>query len=90
MPHEVGQRVEALFRKRLRGGWGMTETASAGSRIPITVEPRAGLIGTPLPNIELRIVGLHDPATVLGPEPGGGRSPFADRTSFPGTGSSRS
>ena len=67
MPHEVGQRVEALFQKRLRGGWGMTETASAGSRIPITVEPRAGLIGTPLPNIELRIVGLNDPTQVLGP-----------------------
>jgi long-chain acyl-CoA synthetase len=67
MPHEVGQRVEALFQKRLRGGWGMTETASAGSRIPITVEPRPGLIGTPLPNIELRIVGLNDPTQILGP-----------------------
>jgi len=67
MPHEVGQRVEALFQKRLRGGWGMTETASAGSRIPITVEPRAGLIGTPLPNIELRIVGLNDSSQILGP-----------------------
>jgi long-chain acyl-CoA synthetase len=67
MPHEVGQRVEALFQKRLRGGWGMTETASSGSRIPITVEPRPGLIGTPLPNIELRIVGLNDPTQVLGP-----------------------
>jgi long-chain acyl-CoA synthetase len=67
MPHEVGQRVEGLFRKRLRGGWGMTETAAAGSRIPLTVEPRAGLIGTPLPNIEMRIVALTDPAKVLGP-----------------------
>jgi long-chain acyl-CoA synthetase len=67
MPHEVGQQVEALFKKRLRGGWGMTETCAAGSRIPITVEPRPGLIGTPLPNIEIRIVSLNDPTQVLGP-----------------------
>jgi long-chain acyl-CoA synthetase len=66
MPHEVGQRVEGLFKKRLRGGWGMTETAAAGSRIPITVEPRPGLIGVPLCNIEMRIVGLNDPTQVLG------------------------
>jgi long-chain acyl-CoA synthetase len=67
MPHDVGQRVEALFKKRLRGGWGMTETAAAGSRIPITVEPRPGLIGVPLCNIEMRIVALEDPARVLAP-----------------------
>ena len=67
MPHEVGQRVEALFHNRLRGGWGMTETSAAGSRIPLTVEPRAGLIGVPLCNIEIRIVGLTDPTLVLGP-----------------------
>jgi long-chain acyl-CoA synthetase len=67
MPHEVGQRVEALFNKRLRGGWGMTETAAAGSRIPVTVEPAPGLIGTPLPNIELRIVSINDPTQVMGP-----------------------
>ena len=66
MPHEVGQRVEALFQKRLRGGWGMTETAAAGSRIPITVEPRPGLIGVPLCNVEMRIVALGDPTQVLG------------------------
>jgi long-chain acyl-CoA synthetase len=66
MPHEVGQRVEALFKNRLRGGWGMTETAAAGSRIPITVEPRPGLIGAPLPNIDMRIVSLTDPTQVLG------------------------
>jgi long-chain acyl-CoA synthetase len=66
MPHEVGQRVEGLFKKRLRGGWGMTETAAAGSRIPITVEPRPGLIGVPLCNIEMRIVDLNDSTKVLG------------------------
>jgi len=67
LPHEVGLQVEALFRRRLRSGWGMTETAAAGSRIPVTVENRPGLIGVPLCNIELRIVSLNDPARVLGP-----------------------
>jgi long-chain acyl-CoA synthetase len=67
MPHEVSQRVEALFRRRLRSGWGMTETAAAGSRIPSNVDMRAGLIGVPLPCIDMRIVSLGDPTQVLGP-----------------------
>jgi len=66
MPHEVSQRVETMFHRRLRSGWGMTETAAAGSRIPANVDMRAGLIGVPLPNIEMRIVSLTDPAQVLG------------------------
>ncbi len=66
MPHEVSQQVETMFHRRLRSGWGMTETAAAGSRIPANVEMRAGLIGVPLPNIEMRIVSLADPAQVLG------------------------
>jgi long-chain acyl-CoA synthetase len=44
----------------------MTETAAAGSRIPITVEPRPGLIGVPLCNVEMRIVALGDPTQALG------------------------
>jgi long-chain acyl-CoA synthetase len=67
MPHEVSQRVEALFGRPLRSGWGMTETAAAGSRIPPNVPMRAGLIGVPLPNIDMRIVSLADPAMVLAP-----------------------
>jgi long-chain acyl-CoA synthetase len=66
MPHEVGQQVEALFKQRMRGGWGMTETVAAGTRIPVDVAPRAGLIGTPLCGVEMRIVSLTDPKQVLG------------------------
>ena len=66
MPHEVGQRVEALFKVRLGGGWGMTETAAAGSRIPPGAAQKPGLIGVPLPNIELRVVSLDDPHVTLG------------------------
>jgi long-chain acyl-CoA synthetase len=68
MPHEVSLKVEALFGRRLRSGWGMTETAAAGSRIPSSVEMRAGLIGVPLPRIDMRIVSLSDPTQVLGPD----------------------
>jgi long-chain acyl-CoA synthetase len=67
MPHEVALQVETLLGQRLRGGWGMTETAAAGTRTPIDVTTRPGMIGTPLPGIELRIVSLDDPSVVLAP-----------------------
>jgi long-chain acyl-CoA synthetase len=66
MPHEVAMQVEGLLGQRLRGGWGMTETCAAGTRTPVDVTARPGMIGTPLPNIELRIVSLNDPHVVLG------------------------
>jgi long-chain acyl-CoA synthetase len=65
MPHEVAMNVEGMLKQRVRGGWGMTETSAAGTRTPIDVTARPGMIGTPLPNIELRIVSLSDPHVVL-------------------------
>ncbi len=65
MPHEVALKVEGLLGQKVRGGWGMTETCAAGTRTPINVPGRPGLIGTPLPAIELRIVSLSDPHVVL-------------------------
>jgi long-chain acyl-CoA synthetase len=65
LPHDVGHRIEALIGTRLRGGWGMTETCSAGTRLVSTVEPRAGMIGVPLPRIEMRVLSLDDPSIVL-------------------------
>jgi long-chain acyl-CoA synthetase len=56
MPFEVQQKLEALIGRRIGGGWGMTETCPAGTRIPPDAPRRAGLIGLPLPGIELRIV----------------------------------
>jgi long-chain acyl-CoA synthetase len=67
LPHEVGQRIEELVGTRLRGGWGMTETCSAGTRLPMHAGPRAAMIGVPLPRIEMRVVSLEDPAVVLPP-----------------------
>ena len=65
MPFEVEQRVERLLGQRLRGGWGMTETGPAGTRVPLCAAPRPGLIGVPLPGIEMRVAALDDPGRVL-------------------------
>ena len=67
LPYEVGQRVEAFVGSSLRGGWGMTETCSAGTRLPPGRPAEAGMIGVPLPRIEMRVVALDDPLRVLPP-----------------------
>jgi long-chain acyl-CoA synthetase len=67
LPVEVGQRLEALTGQRLAGGWGMTETAPAGTNLLPFGPPKPGSIGMPLPGIELRVVALDDPFRALGP-----------------------
>jgi long-chain acyl-CoA synthetase len=64
---EVAARFEALTGQRLRGGWGMTETAPAGTNLPLDGAVKPGSIGLPLPGVEVDIVALDDPARVLGP-----------------------
>jgi len=61
MPFEVQGRVERIIGQRIGGGWGMTETCPAGTRLPPDAPQRAGLIGLPLPRVDLRIVALDDP-----------------------------
>ncbi|WP_235035436.1 AMP-binding protein [Roseomonas sp. 18066] len=67
MPFEVQQRLEHLLSCRIGGGWGMTETAPAGARLTPDGPRRAGMIGLPLPGVELRVVALDDPTRVLPP-----------------------
>jgi long-chain acyl-CoA synthetase len=67
MPFEVQTRLEALLGTRIGGGWGMTETCPAGTRITLDAPRRPGMIGVPLPGVELRIVSLDDPSRVLPP-----------------------
>jgi len=67
MPFEVQGRLETLLGRRIGGGWGMTETCPAGTRIPPDAPRRAGLIGLPLPRVELRIVDPEDPSRPLPP-----------------------
>ena len=61
LPVEVAQRFEVLSGRPVGGGWGMTETASAGIVIPPEMDMTAGLTGQPLPGIEMDVVALHDP-----------------------------
>jgi long-chain acyl-CoA synthetase len=67
MPFDVEQRVEKLVGQRLWSGWGMTETAPAGTRVPLGAPPSAGLVGIPLPAIDVRIVDRDAPARMLPP-----------------------
>ena len=67
LPVEVAQRFEALTKRRVGGGWGMTETSPAGTTILPEMEMRSGLIGLPLPGIEMDVADLADPHRVLPP-----------------------
>lgn len=59
LPFEVQTKLEGILGVRLNNGWGMTETAPAGSRVPKDAKPRPGLIGIPLPGIDMKIVSLE-------------------------------
>ncbi len=65
LPVEVAHRFEALTGHRVGGGWGMTETSPAGTTILPEMEMRSGLIGLPLPGIEMDVADLTDPHRVL-------------------------
>ncbi len=68
LPVEVGRRFEKLTGLPLRGGWGMTETAPAGTAIPADYTPaRGATIGVPLPGILMDVASMEDPARVLPP-----------------------
>jgi long-chain acyl-CoA synthetase len=68
-PVEIEKRILLLTGQTLGGGWGMTETAPAGTGIPIIpgVKTRNGVIGLPLPGIEMDVVAIDDPRRVLPP-----------------------
>jgi len=62
LPVEVKLRFEKLTGHRLGGGWGMTETAAAGTFVPATYGgPPPSTIGLPFPAIEIGIVALDAP-----------------------------
>ncbi len=65
LPVEVAARFERLVGKRIGGGWGMTETAAAGSGHLMHGLFREESVGLPLPGIEAQIVSLDDPARIL-------------------------
>jgi long-chain acyl-CoA synthetase len=67
MPFEIEKQIERLIGRRLSGGWGMTETSPAGTRMVMSEKSSPGLIGIPYPGIDLRVVSLDDPNRALGP-----------------------
>ncbi len=67
LPVEVGEQFERLTGRKLRGGWGMTETAPAGTNLPLEGPSKPGSVGLPLPGVELGIVPLDDPRRPLAP-----------------------
>ncbi|MSP49003.1 MAG: dicarboxylate--CoA ligase PimA [Alphaproteobacteria bacterium] len=66
LPVEIEQRFEKITGFRVGGGWGMTETAPAGTNLPLKGDWKAGSIGMPLPGIVIQVVALDDPRRVLG------------------------
>jgi long-chain acyl-CoA synthetase len=67
LPQEVAQRFEALSGQRIGGGWGMTETAAAGTSHLMRGHFDPNSVGAPLPGIQVQIVSLDDPTKILGP-----------------------
>lgn len=65
LPVEVVRILSQKIGISLGGGWGMTETCSAGTANPKEGPEKPGSIGLPLPGIELDVVSLDDPAKVL-------------------------
>jgi long-chain acyl-CoA synthetase len=56
---------EAKVGKKLRSGWGMTETCPAGTAHPDDGPDKPASVGVPLPAIEMDVVSLDDPTKVL-------------------------
>jgi long-chain acyl-CoA synthetase len=66
LPVEIAKILAEKTGLTLRGGWGMTETCSAGTAHPKDGPEKPASIGLPLPGIDMNIVALDDPARVLG------------------------
>jgi long-chain acyl-CoA synthetase len=65
LPVEIFDRFRKITGISLRGGWGMTETAPAGTNQPYDGDTPPGTIGLPLPGLYMDIVALDDPARTL-------------------------
>jgi long-chain acyl-CoA synthetase len=65
LPTEVAKIFERKVGKKLKSGWGMTETCSPGTGHPDKGPEKPGSIGVMLPGVELDVVALDDPKKVL-------------------------
>jgi long-chain acyl-CoA synthetase len=65
LPVEIANFFERKIGKKLKSGWGMTETCSPGTGHPPEGPEKPGSIGLMLPGIELDVVSLEDPTKVM-------------------------
>jgi long-chain acyl-CoA synthetase len=65
LPVEIAKIFERKTGMKLRSGWGMTETCSPGTGHPVEGPDKPGSIGLMLPGIEMDVVALDDPKTIL-------------------------
>jgi long-chain acyl-CoA synthetase len=65
LPVEVAKIFERRVGMKLKSGWGMTETCSAGTAHPREGPDKPGSIGLVLPGIEMDVVALDDPRRVM-------------------------
>ena len=65
LPVEIARIFEAKVGKKLRSGWGMTETCPAGTAHPDDGPDKPASVGVPLPGIEMDVVSLDNPTKVL-------------------------
>ena len=64
---EVLLRFERLTKARIIEGYGLTETSPLTHANPLLRERKVGTIGLPMPDTDVRIVALDDPARTVGP-----------------------
>lgn len=68
MPAEVRRRVRVLTGLDVRGGWGMTETAAAGTLIPRDAgKDKLASIGVPIPGVDMKVVDVAEAGRDLPP-----------------------
>jgi long-chain acyl-CoA synthetase len=65
LPVEVAKIFERRVGRKLKSGWGMTETCSPGTAHPKEGPEKPGSIGLMLPGIEMDVVSLEDPTKLM-------------------------
>jgi long-chain acyl-CoA synthetase len=69
LAEDTRRTIEQAWNVPIIEGWGMTETAPAGTLEPANgVRKEAGCIGPPVPNVELKVVDPDTRETIVGPE----------------------
>ena len=63
LPPDVLERFEALTGSKIVEGYGLTETSPVTHANPLNGRRKIGSIGVPVPNTDMRVVSLDDPAT---------------------------